>query len=193
MKKRLIVFLIGFIALCSLSGCHFFWKSYHDRFNDFSLVVPRGWEIDTHRPPAALIVLSPLRGKNDKFRENLTVTVADLPDDEAKEVFWDTNKKIILTTLPGYKSQIKEGEMYSGFDRGQWMSFILTDNKNLKIRVKTVTWFKGLRVYSVTVTGETSQYPKYEKAFEKMLSSFSSSYVPPRAQSPSKSAQNVER
>ena len=192
MKKKLFVFLIGIIALGALSGCHFFWKGYHDRFNDYSLTVPRGWEIDTHRPPAALIVLSPREGKNDKFRENLTVTLADLPDDEAKEVFWDTNKKIILTSLPGYKSQIKEGEMYAGFDRGQWLKFNLI-SKDIKITVKTVAWFKGFRVYSLTVTAETSKYHRYEKTFEKMLSSFSSSYVPPRVQSLSKPAQNVER
>lgn len=179
MRNRLTLFLVSLVALGALGGCHFFWKSYHDRFNNFSLVVPRGWQIITDRPPTALIVLSPRRGKNEKFRSNLTVTVADLPDDEAKETFWDTNKKIILISIPGYKSQISEGEMYAGFDRGQWLMFNIA-NKDLKVKVKTVVWFKGLRVYSLTVTAEASKYHKYEKTFEKILSSFSSSYSPPR-------------
>jgi len=177
MMKKVPVFLIAIFCLTALTGCHFFWKHYRDRTNEFSVSLPRSWQIVTDHAPAALIALAPLQGKNDRFRENLTVVPSDLPNDEVKEMFWEYNKKIILSSMPGYKSQIKEGELFAGMQRGQYMAFTVTKG-DVKLRIKTVAWFRGLRVYSVTCSAEYAQYPKYEKAFDKILSSFNFYYTP---------------
>jgi hypothetical protein len=177
MRNKLIVFLVGIIAVTSLSGCHFFWKRYYDRSNEFSIVVPRWWTIDTKRPPASLLVLSPLR-KNSAFRPNVTVTVADLQNEDQAEVFWEQNKKVIMAGVPGYKSHIEEGEFYSGMDRAQYIAFTLSDGR-LNIRLKSAVWFRGLRVYTATCSAEADKYSKYAGTFDKMFKSFSMTYNPP--------------
>ena len=178
MRKPLTVFFIGLIALTALNGCHFFWKRYYDKDNQFSIVVPRWWTLDTKRPPSALIILAPLRDKNDIFRANLTVTVADLDNEDQVEVFWEQNKKMALAGLPGYKSHVEEGDFYAGMEHGQYLTFTLrTDLMNIKI--KTVVWFRGLRVYTSTCSAETDKFRKYAGIFDKMLSSISMTYHPP--------------
>jgi len=178
MKK--ITFILICLLAVNLTGCHFFWKRYHDRSHGFAVTLPVFWQTDTQNPQAVLIALAPLQGNKDKFRENLTVTAADLPDEESKEMFWEVNKKIIITSFPGYKSQLKEGELYAGVDRGQWISFALdSDQIPVKIKVKTVVWMRGLRVFTATCTAEETQYHNYEKTFEKIFSSFSFDALPP--------------
>lgn len=171
MRRKLFFVLLICSTTLVFSGCHLLWKHYHSKNNGFSIALPRWWQADNTRPPAALAIMAPLQGKNDAYRENLTVTVADLNNQDEKELFWETNKKIILREIPGYKSNIQEGEIFAGILKGQWLSFEVQD-KQIHLRIKTAVWFKGLRVYVLTYSTEAKNWDKYSHTFDKILASF---------------------
>lgn len=136
------------------------------------MAVPRWWEYKPGDDNAiAVMYLSPVKGKDDRFRENITVTSADLLLPEVVEMFWENNKKAVMMTLPGYKSQLSEGEYFSGMNKGRYLMFKVEDDK-IALRVKTVVWIKGTVVYSATCTAEEKDYAKYSYYFEKMFASF---------------------
>ncbi len=178
MRKRLTYLALAAMCLVNCCGCHFFWYRYADRERGFSFNAPRWWEIKTDNPLAPLMLLSPRHGRNDKFRENITVTSADLLVPEIVEMFWDNNKKAVVVSLPGYKSNFQEGEFYAGMNPGQFFSFRVK-GKDLDLTIKTVAWFKGTVVYCATCSAETDKYAAYSPIFEKMLASFR--FNPPKS------------
>ena len=169
--KRFAYLLVIIFACVSFSGCHLLWKRYHSKNSGFSISIPRWWTVDNAKPPMALVVLAPSQGKNDKFRENLTVAVADLNNQDEKELFWETNRKLLVQALPGYKSHFKEGEIFAGILKGQTFE-LEVENQGLHLKIKTAVWFKNLRVFVVTYTTEHKYWNKYYRTFDKIMSSF---------------------
>jgi hypothetical protein len=171
MMRKISYFLLLIFVCVLLSGCHLLWKRYNTKNTQFSISVPRWWEVDDTKPPMALIVLSPSQGKKDMFRENLTVAVADLNNQDEKEIFWEVNRKLLPNAVMGYKSNFVEGEIFAGFLKGQTLTFDV-ENDNLKLRLKTVVFFNKLRVYVVTYSAEQKYWNKYSRVFDKILASF---------------------
>jgi hypothetical protein len=158
-------------AVLLSSGCHLLIARYHDEKRKFSISLPRFWERDTDVNEAvAISVREPLHGKNDKFQENINVTVTSAAEGAPVDIFYDINKEMAMKTLPGIKYDIVEDERYAGSEMGRSLSFTYIQ-ENLKLRITSVIWAKNSRVYVVTASCEADKYNHYKRIFNEAISS----------------------
>lgn len=174
MARYFKVVIISVIAL-SLCGCDLImWKRYSNPVYGFSISLPRFWQVEkNYQNIVLLLARAPSESLRDKFQANINITAGDLPEGAPKptlDELFELNKEQLMHTLPGEKSNISEGEIFSGPNRGKWLSF---DNqaKGMSLTTIVCVWLKGRRVYAVTCISETQKLPKYEPTFKAALRS----------------------
>lgn len=160
-------------GILGLSACDFRWARYYNREYKFSLLLPRGWSREEGLNNTVLTSRSPLKGRRDKFQENINVVVADLPKeapDTPLDVLFELNKEEIMRVLPGVKEDISEGKIFAGRNEGRWLAFS-NRIEGISIKIISAVWMRGKRVYVVTCSGEGRDFSKYEPVFKTTLRS----------------------
>lgn len=165
MFKKILIILICF----SLAGCNPFWRKYENKEYKFSLIVPSSWEDEEGIDKTAVIIKSPLRGNADRYSENVTVVVNELPAEIPLLTIFEMNKEEFQKSLAGIYD-IDEGDIFAGFVPGKWLSFN-SKIKEINLKIISAVWVKGKKVYSVTCVGQLEEYPRYQRAFDKILHS----------------------
>lgn len=169
---RRLACLILVILVCFLSGCDFFlWRGYYDREHKFILKLPRNWEIvEGEEGTNVAIFINAPSEPGAKFRTNINVSVVELPKEIPLDDYYDVNKEEMLSVFPGSYDML-EGQVINGFVRGQWMAFS-TKIENVPLRIASTVWIKYKRAYVITRISPLDKFSKYEKIFNKVVSSF---------------------
>lgn len=169
LKLILIVAAIfSLIRACDLLK----WSRYHNREYGFSILLPRFWAIQEKYKDAMVAAFDYPSGPSDKFQENMNVRIKELPNEIPLDAFFEINKEWLLESgIRGIKSEISEGTVFAGKDKGKWLIFNnRTDKLSLKIIISI--WLKGKRAYIVNCVAENTKFPKYELIFKTSLRSF---------------------
>jgi hypothetical protein len=169
-KKTLRIFT--FFLCLFLSGCYLVESRYVNREYGFSLILPRIWQKQEGLPGTILVARSPLTGAEDKFQENITVSVGDLTEEVPLDVIYELNKEEIMRVIPGVKEEILEADIYAGRIKGKSLAFI-NRNGESAIRTLIALWVKEKRVYVLVCSAELKDYTKYADYFRKATRSFS--------------------
>ena len=69
----------------------------------FRLSVPGDWDVRQDVKSVRLIALAPLDGPDDPFRENLNVTIQDVPEATSLEAYYDDVFAEIATSIPSFQ------------------------------------------------------------------------------------------
>ncbi len=165
MLKKILILLI----CLSLAGCNPFWRKYNNKEYKFTLLIPSSWEEEEGVDKTAVIAMSPLRGKADRYRENVTVVVNELPEEVPLVNLFEMNKDEFQKSLAGIYDT-DEGDVFAGMIPGRWYSFN-SKVREINLKVISAIWVKGKKVYVVTCIGQLEEYPRYQRAFDKALHS----------------------
>ncbi len=77
-------------------------EPYRDQVNGFALLLPREWEqVEPPADEARLVAVEPFAGQG--FRNNIVVTVDDLPDGTTLAQWQDGNDQMMLTMLDAWQ------------------------------------------------------------------------------------------
>jgi hypothetical protein len=174
MHRRIAAILAIFLLSFILTGCDsFFWKTYQNKEYGFSFLFPRGWEEEENTEPGTMPVFSaysPLKGPNDKVKENVIVSVSEVSREMSLAAYFDLNKEAITENVFGYKHNFMESDIFAGRVRGMALVF---DNTLGDVTLRTISacWKKGSRVYALSCTCQAKEYSKYGPIFRRILSS----------------------
>lgn len=168
MKNLRIVFII-FLSFLIL-GCGILWQRYVNKEYGFSIFLPRLWYKEAGSFGTVIMASSSQTSPQDPYRENITVTVAYLPEGMGKGTYFEMSVNQVFEMFEGKQYGVKEGTISAGGEDGQWVSFSVPA-KNLILKVTSAVWIKNKRAYVVTCTCQDSEFDKYEPIFQKAMRS----------------------
>lgn len=157
------------ICCLFVCGCDFTWQQYSHRKLRFSILLPRAWHKIEGTYNTTVIAESPLQGSDDVFKENINVTVTELPGEISLHTLYEMNKDEIMQRLSLF-SDFDEGSMRAGLLAGRWFAFN-SKVQNVSVRVISAIWVKDKRVYVVTCIALLKDFPAYEPIFKKAMGS----------------------
>jgi hypothetical protein len=170
-KKLTLLVLVLSITLTSTTGCWVLWAKYKNRQYGFSILLPRFWKRTTGEQGTLIMAKAPLRGKNDKFQENINVVVSELPAAVDIVMYIEMNQKEAMELVPGPKVDFADGEIFAGLNRGRWFAFTALGD-DLSTRIMSAVWIKGgTKAFVVSCSAEASLFDKYEPTFRKIMQS----------------------
>jgi hypothetical protein len=168
--KNIYRLLLGAMLAACLFGCDVYWSRYSNKEYGFSILLPRFWQRQEGVQNTVVMSLSPVEGQGDKFRENINVMSGELGKEAPLDIVFEFNKQQIMQSLPGFKYDVSEGEIFAGREKGKWLMF---NNKaeGVTLSIITAVWEKGKRVYVVTGICDTRELSKYDPTFRRALRS----------------------
>ena len=177
-KKKLLLGLAaaGGMLLCAAVLWYFVFISqfsvYYDKTYGFDIQYPVGWQvIRSPNPKVAVVFLSPKENALDVFRENVNITVEDVPAEIA--TLQDFSDKIILQMTKVFKNiKVRESRPFV-FGERKGRRVVFTADKPDAITILNVWTIKGAgKSYILTYMAMTRKYPKYLRLVEAMIQSF---------------------
>jgi hypothetical protein len=169
-KYSLAVIIILF--LLSLAGCDITaWRNYHSSEDRFSLRIPRSWDIDEDAADASLVAYIPASPRDDHFASNIRVVVDSLPVEIPLSTYYDINRAEFEQVFKKL-IDIEEGQGLTGLVRYQWFAFNAQLTEDVLVRIVSVVWMKGKRVYILTCVMNLRRASEIEPIFRKVISSF---------------------
>lgn len=162
-KAGILLFLFLF-----LSGCGWGWQRYNNRECKFSILLPSSWQKQEGVYNTIVIAKAPLISNTDRFQENITITVTELPKKIDLFTYFEFNKDALMQHTS--MADISEGDIFAGFLAGKWLSF---EGKmhDLSLKIISAVWIKDNRVYGVTCSSQVKDFAKYAPIFNKIMRS----------------------
>ncbi len=168
-KYRLI--LIIFLFSLSLAGCYkLAWRNYYNSEYRFSLKMPRIWEIDEDALDAALVAYLPSSPQDDNFASNMRVVADNLPVEVPLGTYYDINRAEFEQVFKKL-IDVQEGQGMTSLIRYQWLAFNAQLDEEVFIRIVSVVWIKGKRVYVLTCVMNLRRAQEIEPVLHKVISS----------------------
>jgi hypothetical protein len=168
-KNKLLLFLF---ILPLLSGCSLFHplRSYHDKENHFSILLPMGWRQEKGFTGVTLLVRDPKNYKTpERFQANINVIVKQMPAQVSFENFFELNREEIESTVPGIRN-MEDGHIFAGLHPGKSLYFE-SKLSSIVLKFNTAAWFVGGRVYIVTCAASEEDYRSYGSMFMRVMKS----------------------
>lgn len=106
----------------------------------------------------------------DKYRENITVTVSYLPAGMALGTYFEMSINQVFEAFEGRQFAVKESTISAGGEDGRCVSFSVPA-KDIIFKVTSAVWIKNKRAYVVTCISQDSEFDKYEPIFQKAMRS----------------------
>lgn len=169
-KDKVVLIFVFLFGLTVLSGCYLFWLRYHNREHKFSILLPRMWEWKEGSRQVVIVAYRPIKGKNDKYQENINVVVDNAPQDMDFEQFYELNRELTMTYLQGAKFDIEEEAIFAGGHKGKYLSFHLKSTMGF-LKIQSAVWKVGGKIYTVTCTCGAEEFPKYRDIFDTSMHS----------------------
>ena len=168
------------IGVCAAAGAGMLWglawlgkfDVYKDKTYGFSIEYPRRWQkVVAPQPGAAVVFVSPKENPQDRFQENVNITVQNVPAEIA--TLEDFSDRAVLQMTKVFKN-IKVAETKDitfGQRRGRQVVFVA--EKPDAITILTVWALKGAdKAYILTYMAATRSYSTYLPLVQEMIRSF---------------------
>ena len=177
-KKKLLLGLAaaGGMLLCAAVLWYFVFISqfspYYDKTYGFDIQYPVGWQvIRSPNPKVAVVFLSPKENALDVFRENVNITIEDVPAQIANlKSFSD---KIILQMTKVFKNvKVRESRPFM-FGQRNGYRVVFTADKPDAITILNVWTIKSAsKAYILTYMAISRNYQQYLGLVDVMIRSF---------------------
>ena len=164
--KKLSIFLL---LILIFSGCAPEWQRYNNKEFNFSILLPGPWNIQEGSFNTVVMAMPNEPQNSQPSYANINVIVTELSEDLPLSTFFELNKEELQRTIV-VDNKINDGEIYAGGLLGKSLTF---ESMLENIRSKTISavWMKGRRIYTVTCTCQSKDFPKSKPVFDKVLRS----------------------
>ena len=165
----IVTSILTFLSFGGIFGCNYFYRTYDNPQNHFSINLPRTWaEIPDER--AVVLVQEAPKGGDDRFQENINVMATSMPDEVTMDVFFEFNKDELERVMPNIYDMSESYVMAKNRLKGKMLVF---DNKleGVEIRTLSAVFLKDKRVYIVTCVGEVNKFNDYSHIFLDVIQS----------------------
>ncbi len=136
----------------------------------FRLALPEDWTVRRDMGGAALVVLSPLSGQDDGFRENLNVSVESVPRGRSLAEVYRRDFAAIRDGLREF-GVIKTEEVTVGVLAARRVVYE-HDYGGQRLRALAYLILADERCYTLTGTAPVHRFETFQPAFEQMVHSF---------------------
>ena len=142
---------------------------FRDRARGFSMVFPEDWEIKTEGLLGATVVqaLSPLEEKGDPFRENVNISVEDLPKDVGLQYYREMTFDNIAKALSEFRETERTEFRLDG--REAVMTVFTHRAGALRLKVMLCLVVERHRGYVLVGTATEKSFPEYKAIFFKIM------------------------
>lgn len=168
-KRSFFIVLTILFFISSLSGCGIGWTRYTNKEYRFSILLPWSWKKQEGIYNTILLAKSPKTGKNDRFQENITVTITELSSKMDLSTYFELNKEALTQSLASM-TNVSEGNIFAGLFAGKYISFE-GKMRDLSLKIISAMWMKGKRIYVLSCSSQVRDFAKYKPVFYKILRS----------------------
>ena len=177
-KKKILIALAAMGGALLLGAALWYlmfigqFRLFHDRTYGFDIKYPGSWEVvRAPKPGVAAAFVSPKENALDVFRENVNITVEDVPAEIA--TLQDFSDKIILQMTKVFKNiKVRESRPFM-FGERKGRRVVFTADKPDAITILNVWTIKGAgKSYILTYMAMSRKYQKYLGLVEVMVQSF---------------------
>lgn len=177
-KKILLISLAsvaGLVLSVALIWLVVFMSQFHgykDKNYRFSIKYPAQWDkVVAPQGGAAVVFVSPKENALDIFRENVNVTVQDVPGHIASLKSFTDQMLTQMSAVFNNMSVVENKQIDMGGRPAMWVVF--EAQKPDAIRVLTVVTIKGAQhAYILTYVASARKYPQYLPFVQEMVRSF---------------------
>ena len=162
----IIIIVLSFV----FGGCGIFWQSYTNAEYGFSMSLPRLWYKEVGSYGTVIMASSSQTSPQDRYRENITVTVSYLPTGMSLVTYFELNRSQVFEAFEGQEFGVMEGEISAVGGVGRVLSFSVPA-KDIIFKITSAVWMKNKRAYVVTCISQDSEFDKYQPIFEKAMRS----------------------
>ena len=146
------------------------WKSFNK--DNYSIEYPNKWNVNPNEQMGmSFIIFSPKESENDKFSENINLTIQDLT---GKEIDLDKFVEISnnqINTLATNLNFIESKRIKT--EKKEYQKIIFSaDQGVLHLKYEQFYFLKSEKAYVLTFTSELGKFSDYEITAEKILNSF---------------------
>ena len=146
------------------------WKSF--KKDNYSIEYPNKWNVNPNEQMGmSFIIFSPKESENDKFSENINLTIQDLT---GKEIDLDKFVEISnnqINTLATNLNFIESKRIKT--EKKEYQKIIFSaDQGVLHLKYEQFYFLKNEKAYVLTFTSELGKFSDYEITAEKILNSF---------------------
>jgi len=141
---------------------------YTHKTEGFSLMIPAKWEIQedvvyqVYKIP--LIAIRP-QAKNDTFRENLNVTMDNIPAATKTQEYLDANLEQMAKGLGEFK-EVEKGSLKNGFADAKYLVYSHREKTDATVlKVVVFIYVQGTKGFCLTCTASVDSYKSYQNLF----------------------------
>lgn len=147
-------------------------RTYHDNEYRFTVKYPGAWQVFAHpQAGAAVAFVAPKETALDTFRENVNITIEDLPLETSS--LKGLTDKITLQMTKVFPNVTIAQSIPIDFGGRKGHRVLFAIDKPDKIRILTVWTVKGAdKAYIFTFMAAAKSYPTYLPLIEAMIKSF---------------------
>lgn len=167
--KHKLIFILLFICATLISGCESEWQRYSYKEYRFSVLLPSTWKKETGLYKTVLIAKAPIKSPNQRFQENITVVVTQLPQTIDLTTYFEANKDALTKGLSSI-AEVSEGTILAGRLEGKWISFE-GKMQDLTLKIISAAWMKNNYIYVISCASEAGEFNKYAPIFDRIMRS----------------------
>ena len=176
-KKKILIWIAaiaGFLLLLALIWLIIFnaqFKTYKDSVNRFSIRYPGAWDIFPNpETGAAVAFVSKKENALDTFRENVNISIQELPETVSLKALTDT---IVLQMTKVFPNVAVAQSLPIDFGNRKGQQILFAVDKPDRLRILTVWTIKGgSKAYILTYMSTAKNYPVYLPFVAVMVKSF---------------------
>jgi hypothetical protein len=164
--------IVKTLLICALafSGLMLSSYRYQDRDLGFALELPEGWELGEAPNENTAVLLSPLEGEGDAFRENMNVIVTKLDADISLSDLFNLNVENAKMMLPGFEAIEVEAVDVAALPAMKLIYSFTVEGTTLKNIVYIL--LDGRTMYTITFSCLEARFDEFRPVFEMIGSSF---------------------
>ena len=143
---------------------------YMSKDGDFSILIPKQWEITKDVMGADVVAIAPSLDPQDLFHENFNIISAKFDFPMSKEEYYSLNIRSLSDLLTDFDLENSEDVSIGGQDARK---IVFTHRIGVvNVRVIQYLFLKGQKAVVLSFTADTLEYPKMRTQFDEMISTF---------------------
>jgi hypothetical protein len=143
---------------------------YYNKAHKFSFKVPNFWQFKENYLSAAVVAFSPQDGPDDKFFENVSISVEKLGLDMSSEDFARDNLARMDMHLKDF-AKLDSGTTIIDGREARWLIYNHHTGPE-PVKAITYSFAHNKRGYLITCAAAPEQFDKYKSAFNLIIKSF---------------------
>jgi len=169
MRMKRLVFALA-ACLISAAATAQEWRVFESKDYGFAISYPPNWEAREGALGTCVIIISPMEGMQDNFRENANVTLETLAKPMSAQEYMDACVSLMEKNFPGFVELSRGAEGWAG----KVVPYLICRHSFPRAGAKAMLYFyvSGSRAYVLTCTATESTFDRFQPYFKQIAASF---------------------